>query len=139
MKNRDTQMLEEAYQDVLLNEFNWKGALAAGALALGGVACKEDGTYSKGREPASIEAKATSGRSFVSKLGPRDGFLKKTHAAFSKMVASNPSHTINNITVAEYLKRIESLTPQQIQTIRAAEMVGSGEDFLDKYIQPNKR
>ena len=35
MKNRDTQMLEEAYQDVLLNEFNWKGALAAGALALG--------------------------------------------------------------------------------------------------------
>ena len=139
MKSKDQQLLEEAYQDVLLNELNWKGALAAGALALGGVACKEDGTCSKGQEPASIEAKATSGSSFVSKLGPRDEFLKKKHAAFSKMVASNPSHTIDNITVAEYLKRIESLTPQQIQKIRAAEMVGNGGDFLDKYIQPNKR
>jgi hypothetical protein len=139
MKSEDQLLLEEAYQDVLLNELNWKGALAAGAMALGGVACKEDGTCSKGQEPAPIEAKAASGSSFASKLGPRDEFLKKKHAAFSKMVASNPSHTIDSITVTEYLKRMEKLNPQQIQKIRAAEMVGNGGDFLDKYIQPNKR
>lgn len=139
MKSKDQILLEEAYQEVLLTELNWKGALAAGALALGGVACKEDGTCSKGQEPAPIEAKAAFGSSFASKLGPRDEFLKKKHAAFSKMAASNPNHTIDSITVTEYLKRIEKLTPQQIQKIRAAEMVGNGGDFLDKYIQPNKR
>lgn len=139
MKSKDQLLLEEAYQDVLLNEFNWKGALAAGAIALGGVACKDNGTCSKGHERAPIEAKATSGSSFVSKLGPRDGFLKKHHAAISKMVASNPNHKISSITAGEYLKRMEKLTPKQIQVIRTAEMTGSGEDFLEDYIQTNKR
>jgi hypothetical protein len=140
MKSKDQILLEEAYNEILLSELNWngvKGALAAGAIALGGAACKDD-SCSKTQQPVPIEAKASKS-DFLSKLGPRDEFLKKKHAAFSKMVASNPSHTIDNITVAEYLKRIESLTPQQIQKIRAAEMVGNGGDFLDKYIQPNKR
>ena len=33
MKSKDQLLLEEAYSEVLLNEVNWKGVLAAGALA----------------------------------------------------------------------------------------------------------
>lgn len=37
MKSKDQQLLEEAYEEVLLQELNWKGALAAGAMAASGL------------------------------------------------------------------------------------------------------
>jgi hypothetical protein len=35
MRDKDTELLEEAYKNVLLNELNWKQAAAVGGMALG--------------------------------------------------------------------------------------------------------
>jgi len=115
------------------------GVLAAG---LGNIASAVMGGFGGGTHASQDHGKVVdeyNEQNFLDKLGPRDEFLQNKHAAFSKMVADNPNHTIDNITAKEYLRRIENLTPQQIQKIRAAEMVGNGGDFLDKYIQPNRR
>lgn len=78
------------------------------------------------------------GEDFEEKLGPKDEWLKKRHEAYSKMVDTNPNHTVGSITADEYLKRIENLTPDQIQKIRAeANLKGSGQNALAQFIQSN--
>jgi hypothetical protein len=47
----DKQLLEEAYEEILLNELNWKGMLAAGAMATAGMTGGAQGDTMKSYTP----------------------------------------------------------------------------------------
>ena len=100
MKSKDQELLEEAYNEVMLNELNWKGALAAGAMATSGL---------------------LGGGTAMAASEPSNDFVSSRIETITKHAPNEEgSSYIGGVEVFRYLALANKLTPKEKQLIQAA-------------------